>query len=855
MLQKTTAYLFGIFDLFMEIIKRNGSVELYDRSKITIAIQKSFRSTGKAIDDCFIDQVVDEVELFIRSKNEHRSVEKIQDEVEKVLMEKSCYSEAKSYILYRWQRTEQRKAIHKINEKIRNPELFNILKEITKDFPDETYSISHLSEKFANVHKSGISSSALIDILILAAVELTTPDTPKWEFIAARILRHKISNEVQRRETTIGITSFYEKLSYLSKEGLYGSYILSSYTLEEINEAYSYICFDRDKLFNYSGLDLLYKRYLLRTHALEVVELPQEMYLGIALHLAINEKKERMIWVRKFYDLLSKLEATMATPTLSNARKPFHQLSSCFIDTVPDSLEGIYRSLDNFAMVSKFGGGMGLYLGKVRAAGGKIRGFKGAAGGVIRWIKLINDTAVAVDQLGVRQGAAAVYLDVWHKDLPEFLQLKTNNGDDRMKAHDIFPGICYPDLFWKMAQEDLNQYWSLLCPNEISEIKGYNLEDYFGEEWEKRYYDCINDCRLSKRQIIIKDIIRLVLRSAVETGTPFTFNRDIVNKANPNSHKGIIYCSNLCTEIAQNMSGIETVSSQIKTEQGDLVVVKTMKPGDFVVCNLASLSLGHLPLEDKAQMKDKVATLVRALDNVIDLNFYPVSYAEITNRKYRSIGLGVSGYHHALAKRGIRWESDSHIEFIDTLFEEINYAAIEASSDLALEKGKYDYFEGSDWHNGLYFSKRNYQSEQWRMLASKVSKQGIRNAYLLAVAPTSSTSIISGTTAGVDPVMKRFFLEEKKGAMLPRVAPELTNKTYWMYKESYQIDQLWSIRAAGIRQRHIDQSQSINLYITNKYTMRQLLDLYLLAWNSGVKTIYYVRSKALEVEECESCAS
>ena len=386
-------------------------------------------------------------------------------------------------------------------------------------------------------------------------------------------------------------------------------------------------------------------------------------------------------------------------------------------------------------------------------------------------------------------------------------------------------------------------------------IKGYCLEDYYGEEWEQRYLDCVNDNRLSKRSISIKDIVRLVLRSAVETGTPFTFNRDTVNRANPNPHRGIIYCSNLCTEIAQNMSSIESVSTEILTENGDTVVVKTVRPGDFVVCNLASLSLGHLPLEDEQQMKEKVATVVRALDNVIDLNFYPVPFAQITNHRYRSIGLGVSGYHHALAVRGIRWESDEHLTFMDKIFERINYAAIEASAELAKEKGRYEYFEGSDWQTGAYFIKRGYKSAEWSRLQEKVRVNGIRNAYLLAIAPTSSTSIISGTTAGIDPAMKRFFLEEKKGTMLPRVAPALSDKTYWLYKSAYQIDQQWSIRAAGVRQLHIDQAQSMNLYITNEFTMRQLLNLYLLAWECGVKTVYYVRSKSLEVEECESCTS
>lgn len=836
----------------MLITKRNGTEESYNREKIAVAIKKSFASTGRDAVEETIREMVGKVETFVLADVNNRNVERIQDEVERCLMEHGFYAEAKNYILYRWQRTERRKALNDIVSGTGKPLMAETLKEIQEDFTGKEYSLVVLAKKFADICKPGMTPDERLSALIKAAVELTTQEAPDWEFIAARLLNFRLA---EKRAAVSGKQSFYEKLVYLTEEGLYGSYILESYSREEIDEAAGFICPERDKLLNYSGLDLLARRYLIHTHSHEPLESVQEMYLGIALHLAMPEKTNRMLWVRRFYDMLSRLEVTMATPTLSNARKPYHQLSSCFIDTVPDTLEGIYRSIDNFAMVSKFGGGMGMYFGKVRAAGGNIRGFKGVAGGVIRWMRLVNDTAVAVDQLGMRQGAVAVYLDVWHKDLPEFLQLRTNNGDDRMKAHDIFPAVCYPDLFWRMAKEDLNKPWHLFCPHEIMTLKGYCLEDYYGEEWEKRYLDCVNDPRLSRRTISIKDIVRLVLRSAVETGTPFTFNRDTVNRANPNAHRGMIYCSNLCTEIAQNMSAIEYLSTEIRTTDGDTVVVNTVKPGDFVVCNLASLSLGHLPLEDETQMREKVATVVRALDNVIDLNFYPVPYAKITNRHYRSIGLGVSGYHHALAIRGIRWESDEHLAFMDKVFERINYAAIEASAELAREKGRYDYFEGSDWQTGDYFVKRGYTSDRWKILSAKVADCGMRNAYLLAVAPTSSTSIIAGTTAGTDPVMKRFFLEEKKGVMFPRVAPALSDKTFWTYKGAYLIDQTWSVRAAGVRQRHIDQAQSLNLYITNDYTMRQVLNLYTLVWECGVKTIYYVRSKSLEVEECESCAS
>ena len=734
-------------------------------------------------------------------------------------------------------------------------EMKNLFDCIETEFTEEEYAITFLEEKFLVFYRAGLSEEEKLTLLVRAAIELITQEAPKWENIAARILFVSFIRKFNQTMREYKINSFYDKIVFLTEKGLYGKYILEYYTKEEIDEIEEFLDGDRNNLFNYSGLELLLNRYIIRDGEGVAFETPQEMFLGIAMHLAMKEKKDRTLWVRRFYDMLSTLKVTMATPTLANARKPYHQLSSCFIDTVPDSLNGIYRSVENFAKVSKFGGGMGMYFGKVRASGSSIRGFEGAAGGVIRWIRLANDTAVAVDQLGVRQGAVAVYLDVWHRDLPEFLNLRTNNGDDRMKAHDVFPAVCYPDYFWEQVRDNIEGQWYLMCPHDILTIKGYALEDFFGEEWKEKYLDCVEDERIKKRIVPIKDIIRLIIKSAVETGTPFTFNRDHVNRANPNGHKGIIYCSNLCTEIAQNMSEIEEVEERIETADGETVVVTVTKPGEFVVCNLASLSLGHLDVEDEREISTITAYAVRALDNVIDLNFFPVPYAKINNENYRPIGLGVSGYHHMLAKHGIAWESEKHLEFAEKVFSHIHYAAIEASSDLAKEKGSYQYFTGSDWQTGSYFDKRELVNEEWNCLRQKVKTQGLRNAYLLATAPTSSTSIISGTTAGLDPIMNKYFLEEKKNGLMPRVAPELSFETYWFYKNAHYINQEWSIKACGVRQRHIDQAQSMNLYITNEYTFRKVLDLYLLAWEEGVKTIYYIRSKSLEVEECESCSS
>ena len=840
------------------IKKRNASEQGYEPDKIKQAVLKAFLSVEEEASEDVLNHILKKVEAKFPQTSSHHilSVEEIQDLVELTLMEEQYYKVMKSYILYRVERAKMRKARTQLLSLFPStPSLEEVLADIQKDFSPQDYSLEHLTLKFQGMTKEGLSEEEKRSLLIKSAVELTSQEAPRWEMIAARLLHLDFSLKISRYMEEYQITSFYDKLDYLTKEGLYGSYILEHYSKEEIMEFSSFLEEKRNYLMTYSGLDLLINRYVVRTRKNIPLETPQEMFLGVAMHLAMEEKKDRSLWVKRFYDMLSKLQVTMATPTLSNARKPYHQLSSCFIDTVPDSLDGIYRSLDNFAKVSKFGGGMGMYFGKVRASGSTIRGFEGAAGGVIRWIRLANDTAVAVDQLGMRQGSVAVYLDAWHRDLPEFLNLKTNNGDDRMKAHDVFPAVCYPDYFWEQVRDNLEGDWYLMCPHEIRTIKGYGLEDCYGDLWKERYLDCIHDFRIHKRVIPIKSLVRMIIKSVVETGTPFTFNRDHVNKANPNGHKGMIYCSNLCTEIAQNMAEIEHIQEEIITKDGDTVVVTTTKPGEFVVCNLASLSLGHINVDDEQEIKFITQSAMRALDNVIDLNFFPVPYAKVNNQAYRPVGLGISGYHHMLAKRKINWESEEHLAFTETVFSRIHHAPIESSCQNASQKGSYAYFEGSDWQTGAYFEKRGLTGPYWDDLRKKVAQQGMRNAYLLAIAPTGSTSIISGTTAGVDPIMNRYFLEEKKNGLVPRVAPDLSMDTFWYYKNAHQIDQTWSVRACGIRQRHIDQAQSMNLYITNEYTFRKVLNLYLLAFEEGVKTIYYIRSKSLEVGECEVCSS
>lgn len=725
---------------------------------------------------------------------------------------------------------------------------------------DGIYTEEKLLGALNHIIRPNMSEDEIRDSIIQVSLELTTDIEPDWQKISEKLYVYKLYDEVRKNRNLSKdvelYSNLYDFIEKLTNKGLYGKYILENYTKDDILELEKEIKPERDFLFTYSGINLLAKRYLIQDYDRSKLELPQQMFMGIAMHLAIPEKKEnRVAWAKRFYDVLSSLKATMATPTMSNARKPFYQLSSCFIDTVEDSLKGIYKSLDNFAEVSKFGGGMGIYIGKVRALESPIRGFKGASGGVIPWIKLFNDTAIAVDQLGVRNGSVAIWLDAWHKDLPEFLQLRTNNGDDRKKAHDVFPGLCYPDLFWKLAETDIDANWYMMCPHEIRLAKGYSLEDFYGEEWEKKYYECVEDENISKRVMSVKDIVRLIIKSAAETGTPFAFYRDTVNKMNPNKHMGMIYSSNLCTEIMQNMSPMDIQSSEIIDENGDKIIIEKTKAGDFVVCNLSSVVLGNVEVKDDEELGYVVETQIRAMDNVIDLNYYSVPFAEVTNKKYRAIGLGTSGYHHMLANNLIHWTADEHKEFADDVYERINYHAIKASMTIAKEKGRYSCFEGSDWQTGEYFNLRGYKSERWNELREEVSKYGLRNGYLIAVAPNGSTATIAGTSEGIDPVMARFWLEEKKGSIIPKTAPNLNEENYWYYNSAYNIDQKWCVQINGIRQRHIDQGQSFNLYITTNYTMRQIMNLYIEACKVGVKSIYYVRSKSLTVSDCESCSA
>ncbi|AKM18220.1 Ribonucleoside-diphosphate reductase subunit alpha [Geobacillus sp. 12AMOR1] len=707
--------------------------------------------------------------------------------------------------------------------------------------------------------KESVTVEQLHQTAILEGLSYIDEEEPDWTFVCARLYLQQLYREAARQrgyDERERYGDFYSLLVALTEQGVYSPFLLERYTKEEVDAIGAFLDPEKDKLFTYIGLRTLADRYLARDYERRLYELPQERFLVIAMTLMANEpQKQRLALVKEAYWALSNLYMTVATPTLANAGKSYGQLSSCFVDTVDDSLQGIYDSNTDIANLSKSGGGIGVYLGKIRSRGSDIKGFKGVSSGVIPWMKQLNNTAVSVDQLGQRKGAISVYLDVWHKDIFAFLDARLNNGDERLRTHDLFTGVCIPDLF--MEQVEQRGDWYLFDPHEVRKVMGFSLEDFYDEEkgcgsFREKYWQCVNEPRLSKEKVPAIEVMKSIMRSQLESGTPFMFYRDEVNRQNPNRHLGMIYCSNLCTEIAQNQS--PTVMKRQYVKDGTIIIEKI--PGDFVVCNLSSINLARAVTD--GVLARLIPIQMRMLDNVIDLNNIPVLQAGLTNQKYRAVGLGTFGWHHLLALKGIRWESEEAVRYADELYETIAYLAIQASMELAKEKGSYPAFPGSDWQTGAYFERRGYESHgelDWDRLKQDVARYGMRNGYVMAVAPNASTSIIAGSTASIDPIFLKVYAEEKKDYKIPVTVPDLNEQTTWYYKSAYHIDQRWSIKQNAARQRHVDQAISFNFYVMNTIKAKELLDLHLTAWKSGLKTTYYVRSTSGTIDECDSCAS
>lgn len=775
------------------------------------------------------------------------------------------------------------------------------IKKIQKYTKDAVAGLKNVSQSELEVDakiqfRDGMSTADIQQTLIQTAVDKIDVDVPDWSFVAARLFLYDLYHRVSRNLTAHKLSKYPTLTEYFTVGEAEGRIVLGlkeKYDIEELN---AYLKPERDLQFTYLGIKTLYDRYLLKNKHGEPIELPQLMFMTVAMFLAQNEDN-RQEWAKKFYDILSKFEVMAATPTLSNARTPRHQLSSCYVGSTPDNIEGIFDGFKEMALLSKYGGGIGWDWSRVRASNSYIDGHKNAAGGVVPFLKIANDLAVAVDQLGTRKGAISVYIETWHADIMDFIDLRKNSGEERRRTHDIFPALWINDLF--MERVENNETWTLFDP-----YYAKGLTEKYGDEFRELYEELENNNSIPKETIQAKDLWKKILTSYFETGNPFLCFKDISNKANPNSHAGVIRSSNLCTEIFQNTEANRYLV-RVKYENGDVVeleedfIIKTdegvVKPankvssldtidgkkvyivektainGQTAVCNLASINLSKI--NTKEDIERVVPIAVRMLDNVIELNFYPVAKVKETNMLSRAVGLGVMGEAELLATKQISWGSDRHFAYVDEIMELVSYNAIKTSSDLAVEKGKYPLYEGSKWSKGILpidhaneavmrLTDRGLFNKvcDWDALREKIKKDGMRNGYLMAVAPTSSISILVGTTQTIEPIYKRKWFEENLSGLIPVTVPNLSLDSWEYYQSAYDIDQQILVKAAAVRQKWIDQGQSLNIFMkVENASGRALNDIYMLAWKLGLKSTYYLRSQSKDHEtvdrgdECESC--
>jgi len=734
-----------------------------------------------------------------------------------------------------------------------------------------------------------MTTSEIQEILIKTAIDKIDIDKPNWSFVASRLFIYDLCHKVSHQNGYPHLKEYFDKCE---NEGRLILGLKEKYDLDELND---YIDASRDKQFTYMGIRTLYDRYLIKDKNGSPIELPQHMFMAIAMFLANNED-DRMSRAKEFYDVVSKFEIMLATPTLSNARTPRHQLSSCYIGSTPDNIEGIFDAYKEMALLSKYGGGIGWDYSKLRGMGSFIDNHKSAAGGSIPFLKINNDIALAVDQLGTRKGAIAVYLEPWHMDIESFIDLKKNSGAESLRTHDLFPALWINDLFMKRVKLDAT--WTLFDPYLTPD-----LSELYGDEFEKKYIEYEQDDSINKITIHAKILWKNILMSYYDTGSPFLAFKDSANRTNPNAHKGIIRSSNLCTEIFQNT---EPDSYKIKVifddfsekyyEETDIItnddgykkeakkvssldtidgkkifcVEKISKDGDTAVCNLASINLSKV--NQKEDLERVIKTTIRILDNVIDLNFYPKAKVKKTNLKSRSIGLGVMGEAEMLANKKIKWGSNHHFTTIDEIMEIVSYNAISSSSDLAKEKGAYRDYDGSNWAKGIFpIDVANEKAKKivlrkpvydWDKLKSKVKANKMRNGYLMAIAPTSSISILVGTTQTIEPIYKKKWFEENLSGLIANVVPNLNTDNFSYYTGAYDLDQIDLIQAGAIRAKWIDQGQSLNIFIAEeKATGKYLNEIYMLAWELGLKSTYYLRSESAKISndivnrdmECESC--
>lgn len=693
--------------------------------------------------------------------------------------------------------------------------------------------------------KDGVSTREIQENLISCALEMCSPTEPDWRYVAGRLHIWSLWKDVLAKRGYI-YDNYAKTVKHQVEKGNYDSAILS-YSPKELEIAGSWINSDWDTEYDYAGAVLLTSRYLLPD------ELPQEALLTASLLIAsVEAKEERLLWAEKFYKAIAQRKISLATPILANLRTPVGSLTSCFITAMEDNLESIFAEITNTARISKSGGGVGVNCSRIRATGSWVMGKRNASGGVIPWIKILNDTAIAVNQGGRRAGAVTVSVDIWHLDVPEFLEMQTENGDQRRKAYDVFPQLVISDEF--MRRVIASEEWTLLDPYEVRKNFGIELAELWGESfdyWYQQLENSLDDKITLYHRINARELFKMIMRTQIETGLPYLAFKDTINRANPNQHDGYIPAVNLCTESFSNVT-----------------------PGDKAhCCNLLSINLANLEISEIPYISELG---VRILDNTIDISTPPFAAAKNHNDRYRTIGIGCMGLADWLAKYHLSYR---HLDEINHLFEEVGYWCTQSSMKLATERGAYPAFAGSQWSQGKligakpveWYQENALHKERWIQLSLDIQKYGLRNSHITAIAPNTSSSLVQGCTASVLPVYSRFFYDKWAKGTVP-IAPPFIKDSYWYYQENKSLDQKEVVRAIAAIQHWIDTGISMELlfnlnqgvyYPDQPEKVIKALDIFetlIMAWQEGCKTIYYIRTVQKDdfkesTDQCSGCAN
>ena len=712
-----------------------------------------------------------------------------------------------------------------------------------------------LESHIETIYQDDITTKRIQESLINIAVSMTTFEYSHWSTVAGRLLMMEVEREVYHgRGHSYG--NFYKTIDSLCNDGIYDERLLS-YSKQDVEELNKYIDPNRDMDYDYAGANMLVNRYLLKNNG-KIWELPQEVFMAIAMMLSLNENDNRIEKVKKFYDVLSKKKISLATPILANLRVPNGNLASCFISAIDDNIESIFYNIDTIAKISKNGGGVGINLSRIRGKGSEVNGYLNASGGVTPWIKIINDTAVAVNQQGRRAGAVTVALDTWHIDMEQFLELQSENGDQRGKSYDIYPQVVVSDLFMRRVEE--NQNWTLFDPYEIRKKYDVEICELYGNEFTEFYEKIEVEGKLELiKKVKARELLKEIMKTQIETGMPYIFFKDTANRLNHNAHSGMIGNGNLCMESFSNFAPTKNFSEIREDDKG----VSTNKLGEVHTCNLVSLNLAEI--EDE-ELEEISILAVRLLDNTIELTKSPIRESDRHNELYRTIGVGAMGLSDYLAYRYMVYEESAHE--VDKLFEKIALYTLKGSAILAKERGRYKRFSNSNWDKGIYFgkSKKYYienseLSSDWNNVFSMVEEYGIRNGELTAIAPNTSTSLLMGATASVNPVFSRFFIEKNQKGAVPRAVKYLNDRS-WFYSEAKKIDPKAYVTVMSKISRWVTQGVSMELLFDLNQNIRakDIYDTIMTAWKTECKSIYYTRTIQKnsnimrEKEECESCS-